>query len=217
MIEHWSASNGHILTSTQIYRNDIFPEMETIDWLVIMGGPMNVYQEDRHHWLAEEKNFIGKAIDARKIVVGICLGAQLIADVLGAPVYRNSHKEIGWFPVTFSAAARQHELFAFLTSRLTVFHWHGDTFDLPKSALLLASSEACRHQAFLYDHRVLALQFHLESTRDSVRQLVESGRDELVPSSYIQNADEILIQQPAVFKKNNDALSGILDRLAQHS
>ncbi|UCE79542.1 MAG: type 1 glutamine amidotransferase [Nitrospiraceae bacterium] len=215
-IELWSTSNGHKLTSTQIYKNEILPEMDTIDWLVIIGGPMNIYQEDEHGWLVREKNFIGKAIEARKIVVGICLGAQLIADTLGARVYRNSHKEIGWFPIAFSVAARQSEIFGFLPAHLTVFHWHGDTFDITENALLLASSEACQNQAFLYDGRVIGLQFHLESTHDSVQQLVENCRDELVQSPHIQSADEILMQGSKMFKKNNDALSGIFNRLAKN-
>ncbi len=215
-IKHWSASNGHNLTSTQIYKNEILPEMDTIDWLIIMGGPMNICQEDEYDWLAREKNFIWKAIAARKVVVGICLGAQLIADSLGARVYRNSHKEIGWFPIAFSVAAQQSEICGFLPAHLTVFHWHGDTFDIPENALLLASSEACQNQAFLYNGRVLGLQFHLESTRESVQHLVENCRDELVQSPYIQGADEILMQGSTMFKKNNNALSGIFNRLPQN-
>lgn len=214
-IEHWASSKGHTITSTQFYKKETLPEIEAIDWLIIMGGPMNIYQEKEYDWLAREKSFIRNAIESGKIVIGICLGAQLIANALGARVYRNQHKEIGWFPITLSEAARQSEIFGFLEENITVFHWHGDTFDIPENAIPLASSKACRNQAFFYVGRVIGLQFHLESTRDSVRQLVENCKDELVQSPYIQSSDEILMQRPEVFQKNNDALSGILDRVVQ--
>jgi GMP synthase (glutamine-hydrolysing) len=214
-IEHWSYLNGHSLTATHFYKKETLPGIEAFDWLIVMGGPMNVYQEEEYPWLAREKSFIRNAIESGKVVIGVCLGAQLIANTLGARVYRNKHKEIGWFPISLSEAARQSELFGFLAENITVFHWHGDTFDIPENAIPLASSEACRNQAFLYEERVIGLQFHLESTHDSVQQLVENCKDELVQSHYVQSADEILTQRPEVFQKNNDALSGILDRVVE--
>lgn len=214
-IEHWSYSNGHSLTSTQVFKNETLPEMDTVDCLIVMGGPMNVYQEKEHAWLAGEKSFIRNAIKSGKVVIGVCLGAQLIANVLGARVYRNNHKEIGWFPITLSEAALQSEIFGCLEENITVFHWHGDTFDIPENAVPLASSEACRNQAFLYEERVIGLQFHLESTHESVRQLVENCKDELIQSPYIQSADDMLMDRPEVFQKNHSALSGILDRVVE--
>ncbi len=108
---------------------------------------MNIYEEDRFSWLAREKIFIKDAIDAGKIVLGVCLGAQLIASVLGAKIHRNQYPEIGWFDVRLTDAARKSRVFKWLPERFTVFHWHGDTFDLPPGATGIAESDACMNQA----------------------------------------------------------------------
>jgi len=212
-IEQWASRNGHILAATRLYDNSQLPNVESFDWLVVMGGPMNVYQEDIYPWLVHEKLLIREAIEAGKTAVGICLGAQLIADVLGAKVYQGDHKEIGWLPVELTEQAAGNEIFGFLPERFIVFQWHGDTFNLPEGAVHLAGSEGCENQAFLYDGRVLGLQFHLESTRQSVRRLVENCGNEIIRAKYIQSAEEILSASPDLFQKINDATFGILDRL----
>ncbi len=212
-IERWANAKGHALTATMLYDSSTLPGVESFDWLVVMGGPMNVYQEDIHPWLAPEKLLIGEAVKAGKTVVGICLGAQLIADVLGAQVYQGKHKEIGWLPVELTEQAAGHNIFGFLPRRFTVFQWHGDTFNLPEGAVHLARSEACENQAFLYEDRVLGLQFHLESTLASVLRLVEHCGSEIIQGRYIQTAGQILSASPDVFRETNDAISGILDRL----
>jgi GMP synthase (glutamine-hydrolysing) len=212
-VGRWAESRGHLLTATRFFEDGSLPRMKDFDRLVVMGGPMNIYEEDCYPWLTREKRFIGEAVTAGKTVVGVCLGAQLIAGVLGAKVRRNRHKEIGWFPVEWTEQARQSAVFGFLPERLDAFHWHGDTFDLPVGALHLARSEACENQAFLYDSRVLGLQFHLESTAESVRFLTENCRDELVPAPYIEKEGEILSTDPDRFRGINEAMFGILDRL----
>ncbi len=107
----WAENKGYNLSRTRFYVNDQLPALSEIDWLVVMGGPMNIYEEDRYPWLTREKAFIADAISQRKLVLGICLGAQLIADVLGGPVSQNQFKEIGWLPVRLSAAASSSPLF----------------------------------------------------------------------------------------------------------
>jgi GMP synthase (glutamine-hydrolysing) len=128
--------------------------------MVIMGGPMSA--NDDLTFIQREVALIAEAVKSEIPLLGVCLGAQLIAKALGAKVYRNTVREIGWAPVTFTEAARRDPLFAGLSALETVFHWHGDTFDLPRNAELLASSAACRNQAFRVANRVYGLQFHLE-------------------------------------------------------
>jgi GMP synthase-like glutamine amidotransferase len=188
--------------------------MDLFDWLVVMGGPMGVYDELQYPWLAAEKNFIRKSIDAGKAMIGICLGAQLIAEILGAKVFKNQYKEIGWFPVELTPAAAGSKVFNFLPDRFVAFHWHGDTFTLPKGAAHLARSKGCENQAFLYKDRVLGLQFHLESTPQSVKDLAENCENEVAPDEYIQSIEDILSASPAQYQRINEAMFGILDRLS---
>ncbi|MGN6267278.1 MAG: type 1 glutamine amidotransferase [Ginsengibacter sp.] len=213
-IQEWSIKNGHSLTSTNFYINETPPDLNSIDWLIIMGGPMSVDDEKEFRWLPKEKSFIKNAIEKGKTVIGICLGAQLIAQILGAKVYPNKQKEIGWFPIRLTESAKQHPLFNGLNSEITVFHWHGDTFELPENAIALAKSAACNNQGFIFNQNVLALQFHLETTRQGIQQMIENGRHELTRGQYIQQEKEIENQQE-LFKTNKEFLFSILDRLTK--
>lgn len=191
----WAQQQGYGLSRTRFYAADPLPAWTDFDWLVIMGGPMNIYEEDRYPWLAQEKAFIGEAIRRGKLVLGICLGAQLIADVLGGPVRRNEQREIGWFPVTLTAAAANSPIFQDFPQEFLAFHWHGDTFAIPPGALHVARSAACAHQAFVYQERVVGLQFHLESTPASVQKLIENCGEELTAGAYIQTPAAMLSQE----------------------
>ncbi|MBN1479046.1 type 1 glutamine amidotransferase [candidate division KSB1 bacterium] len=178
--------------STHLYKNESLPALHDFDLLIVMGGPMSVHDDERIPWLRPEKKFIEQAIKAGVKVVGICLGAQLLADVLGARVYPHTFKEIGWFPIEWSAETLTQPLFDYMPRRLDVFHWHGDTFDLPRGALHLAKSGVCENQAFLYGDTVLALQFHLEVKQDNVIAMLDHCADDLVNMPYIQTREEIL-------------------------
>lgn len=213
-IGQWAAEKGHAVSATRFYLDEPVPRAEEIDWLVVMGGPMNIYEEAEYPWLAHEKQFIGEAIRGGKAVIGVCLGAQLIADVLGGPVTRNAHKEIGWFPIELTPEAGASDLFGFLPPRLTVLHWHGDTFALPPGAVRIARSEACENQAFLFGGRVVGLQFHLEFTRESLEAILPNCAGELVEGKYIQSAEEMRRLGDGKFEKINAAMRGVLDRLA---
>ncbi|MCX6182997.1 MAG: amidotransferase [Bacteroidetes bacterium] len=207
-IEDWALENKHKLSATKFFEQQQLPKLDSFDMLVILGGPMGVADEEEFPWLAEEKAFIKKAIAADRFVVGICLGAQLIAEALEAKVYPNKVKEIGWFPIQKTG----HFFFKSLPDDFTVFHWHGDTFDLPRKAIHLASSAACRNQAFLYNKRVLALQFHLEVTEKSLQEMLENGRNELTEEEYIQSEKQIL-EGSKNFEINNSTLSNLLNWL----
>jgi GMP synthase-like glutamine amidotransferase len=151
--------------------------VDSVQGLIFMGGPMSA--NDDLGYIRRELAIIEQAAAAGKPILGICLGAQLVAKALGARVYRNAVKEIGWYPVTWAEAAARDALLVGLAGSDTVFHWHGETFDLPREAEWLASSDACRHQAFRWGHKVYGFQFHLEVTPDMiadwVRQDVNSG------------------------------------------
>lgn len=153
-IEQWAIKKDYILSATKFYNGDTLPSVDDLDWLIVMGGSMNIYEDDEYPWLRLEKHFIAEAIKKNKIVIGICLGSQLIADVLGSKVYKGQEKEIGWYPIQVTTEAQKSAVFASLPASLTVFHWHGDIFDLPPDALRLAYSEVCANQAFIYGDRV---------------------------------------------------------------
>jgi GMP synthase-like glutamine amidotransferase len=162
--------------------------LDALDLLVVMGGPMSVNDEAEFPWLAAEKTFIRDAVAKGIPTLGICLGAQLIASALGAKVYKNPVKEIGWFPV--SAVSSDGSVFR-LPDKCTVFHWHGETFDLPAGAVRLAASEVCPNQAFQVGQHTIGLQFHLEATPESTAAILDNCRDELVAGPYIQSEAEL--------------------------
>ncbi len=213
-IEVWAKKNNHTLSFTRFFEDGNLPSQDDFDWLVVMGGSMNIF-DDSLGWLNEEKMFVKETIDAGKVVVGICLGAQLIAHVLGANVYANNHKEIGWWPVVVTEGlGESHELLKDFPDEFVTFHWHGDTFDTPKGAVNLLSSEVTANQAFLYDNRVLALQFHFETTPHSLEEITSNCRDELFDAPFIQSEKVILEEGVRYISDNNKRLEMILDRLA---
>jgi GMP synthase-like glutamine amidotransferase len=218
VILDWAAENGHSLTRSLLYSGkkseNVLPSPEEFDWLIIMGGAMNVYEEALYPWLAEEKVFIKRAVDAGKTTLGLCLGAQLLAVTLGGKVSRNPVKEIGWFPVRLTRQGRRLPLLSFLPDEFIVFQWHGDTFsELPPGALPLAQSEACANQGFAYNDRVFAFQFHWENTRKTISDFIAAGADELVPGGYVQGPEELLAH-PRYIRQNNIWMREFLSRLA---
>lgn len=199
----WARENGHVLTNTQLYQNEPLPAQADFDWLVVMGGPMNIYEEAIYPWLAAEKVFIRDAIAAGKVVIGLCLGGQLIADVIGGKVTQNPYKEIGWFPVSLSEEARLSPLFSFFPQQPVVFQWHGDTFSvLPEEAKCIAVSDACKHQAFIYKNRVFGFQYHLENTVSIITGLIENCRAEMIPDVYVQTPEELLAHPEYIEQSN---------------
>lgn len=211
-IEPWLTNRGHTITATHLYNNEELPPIDDIDWLIVMGGPMGVEDQAIYPWLTDEKAFIQQALDQNKIVLGICLGAQLIADVLGAYIIKNTYREIGWFPIQLSDEVKATKLGTALPSEFDVFHWHGDTFVIPSGAIPLASSKACLNQGFMIDERVIGLQFHLETTPDSALDLTIHCKNELDNSQYVQTAEKIL-EKPERFEVINKIMDVVMDYL----
>lgn len=202
-------ARGFTLSSTHWYRGDVAPAVTEFDALIVMGGPMGIYDEAIYPWLADEKVLIKEAISAGKIVLGICLGAQLIADVLGGKVTRNAHKEIGWLPIAINPAAATHPIAQVFAHYPTVFHWHGDTFALPPGTIHLASSEGCENQAYVFQDRIYGFQFHLETTPTSARELIEHCGDDIDGSRYTQSA-HIILANDEKFTQINRAMSEVI-------
>ncbi len=207
----WLRARGHRVTATRFFAGEAPPELAQFDWLIVMGGPMNIREDSRYPWLARERRFIDKAIRADKKVLGVCLGAQLVADALDGKVYANAQKEIGWFPVRKTKEAARSRVFGPLPDEFEALHWHGDTFDLSPGAIRLAASEACANQAFALGERVIGLQFHLEMTLPGARRLIEACSDELVDGPFVQSAAAMLSGEGR-FERANQILAGILDR-----
>ncbi len=213
-IKDWIDSRKFTLSSTFLYESNDLPPLDEFDLLIIMGGPMGVYEEDKYPWLRKEKTFIKSAIEKGKIVLGICLGSQLVAEVLGAKVYMNKFKEIGWFQVNFMKEVQNNSLFNFFPDELIVFHWHGDTYDLPPGGIHLAQSIGCKNQGFIFKDRVIGLQFHLEVTPESLNEMIDGSEDELVKDTYIQTPGEILNMTDNV-DRNNRLMFEILNRMEE--
>jgi GMP synthase-like glutamine amidotransferase len=195
VIADWCRNQHCRLEYTRLYRGDPLPDPAQVDLLVIMGGPMDVYNYHIHPWMEDEIAWITSFIASGKPVLGICLGAQMIATALGEEVYPGKHKEIGWHRVQFLSSLGETRICRELPAARKVFHWHGDTFAVPRGATLIASSKAFPHQGFIFSGRVIALQFHLEVTHSGVRKLVENCRDELVQGPFIQKEAEILAEE----------------------
>lgn len=210
----WALNGGHILTCTRLFKGEIPPVAEVVDMLIVMGGSMGVYDEERYPWLTDEKKYISNMIHTGKPVMGICLGAQLIAGVMGARIYPAKFKEIGWFPIRKTPAGRESALLSAMPSELSVFHWHGDQFDIPSGCRSLAESEACPNQLFQSGDRVIALQFHFEATAKSVSSMLnDSGEipDETGP--YVQS--KAAMQRGLHYADQSNAIMfSLLDKLA---
>jgi len=191
-IATWAQEHRHAVTRTRLYEDEPLPDVGEIGLLAVMGGPMNVHQYRDYPWLRKEKTFLERAISVGVPILGVCLGAQLLADVLGAKLVQNPHVEIGWFPVRLTCASADSHLFKNLPAEFTAFHWHGDTFEIPPGAVRRAESDACANQAFEYAGRVVGLQFHLEYTADSIRAMLAHCGKELTSASFIQTQEQVL-------------------------
>ena len=212
-IEPWLTARRARVTWTRFFEDPSLPEAADVDLLIALGGPMSVNDEARLPWLRPEKRLIARAIALGRPVLGICLGAQLIASALGARVYPGPHREIGWHPVY--GVRGDPGGFAF-PEEFLAFHWHGETFDLPPGAVCLAHSTACRHQAFRIGRQALGLQFHVETTPASVAALIEHGRDELAAGgAHVQTEDTLRDAPPQTYGAANVLMARLLDVLCQ--
>ncbi len=213
-IWQWTVKNGHQVSRTCFYKFDRLPNLEDFDLLVIMGGPMSVIDVDRFPWLNAEIEFIEKAIANDKIILGICLGAQLISKALGANVYKNDYKEIGWFNVKLTDDGLGLPLLHNIPTEFTTFHWHGDTFNIPNNSTHIAMSDGCLNQAFIYKDQVIGLQFHLECNYSSINKLIQNCSSDISNDIYIQKPNYMTSQKEYLIK-NKKYINSLMDNIFQ--
>ena len=211
-IEGWFRKHEAQVTCTRFFDNPELPELAELDLLIALGGPMSVNDEEEFPWLVAEKRFIAQTVTSGKAVLGICLGAQLIASAMGVRVYPGPEKEIGWFPVYAEKPTPAGFPFP---EAILAFHWHGETFDLPADAMLLASSPGCRHQAFQLGVRTIGLQFHLETTPASAEAIIAHCRHELVPQRFVQSEELIRAATGADYAAINTLMEQLLEYLTR--
>ncbi len=204
-----SKSRNHSITTTKFYEDYSFPDTDDFDLLVIMGAPMSVGDEYEYPWLIEEKKFIKNTIEVGKKILGICFGSQLIAVVLGANVYPNTQKEIGWFNIRKDKNTNSSFLTIF-PDEVMAFHWHGETYDLPLKSKPVFSSSATENQGFTYGDKVIALQFHWEITKNEVEELATHSGADLVFGPFIQTKKEML-SFPERFKQNRIMMEKVIE------
>lgn len=211
-IAQWADLHEFEVTRTRLFAGEDLPDFSDFDWLFVMGGPMSVHDIEEHPWLREEKRFIHRAVDRGRPVVGICLGAQLLAEELGAQVYPHGAKEIGWLPLT-QVPKELPKPFDGFPSQFTAFHWHGDTFTLPKGSTHLFQSEVCENQGFIYGDRVVGLQFHLEYSQNNTEAMLKHCAEELEQGgATVQTPDEIRGMYAYIATTRN-LLTSFLDNL----
>lgn len=212
-IGEWAALHGAVITSTRADLGHSFPNPDDFDMLVIMGGKMGVYEEDKFPWLIQEKKFIADSIDKGKLVLGICLGSQLIASALGAKVYPNQEAEMGVFPVHFNQNAAIDPVFSHFGNTLDVLHIHNDTFDLPENAVCMASSVLTPNQAFKYGSNVFALQFHFEVNQQQLSAFRDRAFTDNLKGKWIQSGSAIMSYSELI-QSNIAILFKVLDSIA---
>lgn len=215
-ISDWLEMRGHSYEVTKFPIDPTLPDIEDIDWLIVLGGPMSVHDEDKLSWLKSEKDFIKKMIDAQKPVLGFCLGGQLVAQALGAEVYKAKLKEVGWYPVYTKRGFGNNKIFKYFPDTFTAFHWHTESFSLPEGARVVASSPACENQIIVYDNNVVAIQCHLELDPEIIEKYIGKSADFLVKDDFVQTAEEIRSNM-TYSKLSNDLLHEVLTKMEKEA
>lgn len=209
-LKDWAFIHNHTIKTTNPSICNSFVSPEDFDMLVIMGGTMSVYEENKHLWLHAEKAFVKEVLRLGKPVLGICFGGQMLAQLLGADVRPNIYKEIGWHNVKKSPGC--NTFLKGLPETFPVFQWHGDTFDMPEGATRLFESEACINQGFIYNN-IIGLQFHPEANDLWIKELIHHCKGDIVQGPYIQNEENMLCREMELLMSQN-VMFQVLDTLS---
>ena len=210
-LPEWAEAAGHQLTRVLVPETERLPKPEEIDALIVIGGPMSIWDDQNHPWLAPEKQLVAELLQQDKPVLGICLGAQMIAEYLGARVKTGDDLEIGWFDLETTPESRTTWLADTLPDRFETFFWHGDVFELPAGAVRIGGTPANPNQGFIHG-RSIALQFHLEVTPQWAHHLAARDGDQLTPAPYVQDAATLLSRPNELYRENNVLMARLLER-----
>jgi len=210
VIESWAINKGYHLSSTHTYKGEKLPDAATMDFLIIMGGPQSPTELDKYPYLRDEISLAKQAIDQNKALLGVCLGAQIIGESLGAKTERSPNKEIGVYPVHLTKDGESDPIFKMFPKSFDVMHWHNDMPGLSKGAVLLAYSEGCPRQVVKYSDRAYGLQCHMEMTDELIKGMVEHCAEDLRPGKYVQEKEKLLTNSMAEI---NQKMISILDYL----
>ena len=214
-ISIWAEKRGFEIDQTYACNMEELPSLDDFDWLMVMGGSQHIWEEDKYTWLAMEKRLIANAIDHNKIVLGICFGAQLIAQALDGKVFTNKLTEIGWYDVSITPEGRQSFLFRDIPDKFMSFHWHSDHFSLPSGCSRLAFTEPTENQAFICDGSpVVGLQFHPEYTLDLIRDLTQKEGHGWVKGPFVAGKKAVLSQTEMGYE-TNWLMETLLDNMVQ--
>jgi GMP synthase (glutamine-hydrolysing) len=212
IIEEWASTRHHSFKVERPYKGEALSEANSFDMLIIMGGPQSPLNIKGAPYLAHEIALIKTAISHNKIVLGFCLGAQLIGEALGTKTERSPEKEVGVYPITLTPEGMNDPLLQELPRSFPVIHWHNDMPGLTNDAMLLAFSEGCPRQMVRYQHNVYGFQCHLEITLDGIQTMIDAVPEDLSPSTFTQTPEELLQQNYAAI---NHTMLVILDRLVE--
>jgi len=189
----WAEKKGYAVRRTDVSTGAKIPAKNDFDWLIVLGGSQHAWEERKHPWLIREKRFISEILSADKIILGICFGAQLLAEVLGGRVFPNEKEEIGWYSIRLSPEGKQSFLFRNVPETFLTFHWHSDHFSLPRGCTVLAYSAPTPYQAYTHkDHRIAGLQFHPEYTVEMVKFFADECGHEWKKDQYVAGKEAVL-------------------------
>lgn len=211
-IETWAKKNNHKCREYSSYKGESLPQPNEFDFLVVMGGPQSPLSMEKSPYLKNEIDLIKKALAQNKCIIGICLGAQLIGEALGAKTERSPYREIGVFPIMLLDGAKSDPIFSKLPRVFDVMHWHNDMPGLPIGAELIAKSEGCPRQIFRYGDRVYGFQCHFEMTKDLAQGMIANCPDDLINDKYVRNREELLTTD---YDSINLKLEKVLDHLTK--
>jgi GMP synthase (glutamine-hydrolysing) len=210
-IETWAKKHGYETEEVCPYKGEKLPDINEYDFLVVMGGPQSPLEIEKDPYLMDEINLIKQAITKHKRIIGVCLGAQLIAEALGAKTERSPHREIGMYLVEQLEEAKFDPVFGQFPEKYDVMHWHSDMPGIPAGATLLAKSEGCPRQIFRYGDRIYGFQCHFELTKELVLGMIEHCPNDLRAGTYVRSVEELTY---ADYSQINLKMEKVLDYLA---
>lgn len=208
-ISDWADLYGHQLTIAKFYVEQFTIHPINFDLIIVLGGSMSANEIDITDWLIEEKNYLQSAIEQNIKLLGICLGSQILAKLLGSQINKNNDKEIGWFPV-YNVSKSNSTLLNGLDDSYEVLHWHSDTFSLPLNSELIFSSTSCVHQGYIFQNRIVGLQFHPEIT---LKKLQDFAYNSFFETDTFVQSKEFILSNTKSIKNGNKLLEQILNNL----